>query len=357
MKLAPDPRVARHRRVAHGGPFSARYRGHILDFSSSINPMGAPTAARFIDPDSLETYPDPDSHALRTAISEYICSPYQNVVVGNGATEIIYNFCRTFVLEDMPVLIPVPTFGEYKAACLLSGARIIHYPTMNQSRYVDGMLPHIPARGCVFICNPNNPTGSLLSKSDMLRLARRALDMETMLFVDECFMELVFDRSESLLPLPEYDNLFVLRSMTKSFALAGARIGYGVGSADAVALLNKIKIPWNVSGLAQKAAQLALSDESYLAQSREMIRREAEYLTERISGIPGFCCVRPSANFILIRTESDSKSIHRRLLRRGILVRDCSSFDGFDGGHNNYIRVAVRSREDNKRLVEELAAV
>ena len=353
MRLRVDGRVAGHRRVVHGGPFSAASDGAVLDFSSNVNPLGVPEAARALWYGSLEAYPDPDSTELRMALQEYTGVSHRRILAGNGATEIIYNFCRAFILEGMPVLIPIPTFGEYEAACRLSGARIIRHGTMDMSQDMGDIMSRVPRNGCVFACNPNNPTGAIVPRGEMQALAEHARGMGTILFVDECFMEMVPGRDESLLP-PEYDNLFVLRSMTKSFALAGARVGYGIGSAGMVSVLDEIKIPWNVSGPAQRAACAALRDPSYIQRSRRTIGEETDFLVRGISAIPGFECRRPAANFILVRTAGGSRRVQQGLLKRGILVRECSSFDGLDG---EYIRVAVRSRGENRRLVEELSAL
>ena len=355
MELETNPHVSEHRRVVHGGLFSAPRPGfEVLDFSSNINPLGPPPASLVPGSDALEVYPDPDSTELRMNLQQHTGVSHQNIVAGNGATEIIYNFCRAFVTEGMPVLIPAPTFGEYEAACRLSGASIIRHRTMDVSRDIDDLISHIPVRGCVFVCNPNNPTGGITTQDTMQALVKQARRRQTMVFVDECFIELVPDSDESLLPAKRYDNLFVLRSMTKSFALAGARIGYGVGSQQMIAVLSEIKIPWNVSGPAQRAASAALADLSYLTRSRDLIRSESKFLVERISKIRGFKCRSPSANFILVKTEGSSDAVRQKLLRRGVLVRDCSSFYGLDGDH---IRVAVRTRAENIRLVEAMSSL
>lgn len=354
MKLKTNPRVAEHRRAIHGGPFSVpRVNRGVIDFSSNVNPLGPPPAAA-CDRDSLGSYPDPDSAELVMDLQEYTGVPRRRIVVGAGATELIYNFCRAFVLEGMPVLIPAPTFGEYEVACRLSGARIIHHKTMDAAGDIDGIISRIPQGGCVFLCNPNNPTGGLVRRSEMQRVVRAARARNTLVFLDECFIEMVPDSDESLLPATGYGNLFVLRSLTKSFGLAGARVGYGIGSRQMASILNGIKMPWSVSGPAQRAASAVLSDPSHLERTRRLIGTESAFLRECISGIEGFRCCNSAANFILIRTELDPGILQEKLLARGILVRDCSSFPGLDG---RYIRVAVRTRRENEALVEALSSV
>jgi threonine-phosphate decarboxylase len=145
--------------------------------------------------------------------------------------------------------------------------------------------------------------------------------------------------------------LFILRSLTKSFALAGLRIGYGIGSTQMISILNKIKIPWNVSGLAQQAASAALLHSSYLTNAKKMIKKESLYLIDHISTLKNFHCHATSTNFILIKTKIKSKTLQKKLLEKKILIRDCSTIRGLT---NNYIRIAVKTRQENKKLIKAL---
>jgi threonine-phosphate decarboxylase len=145
--------------------------------------------------------------------------------------------------------------------------------------------------------------------------------------------------------------LFVLRSLTKSFALAGLRIGYGVGTKQMIFVLNKIKIPWNVSGLAQQAASAALSHSFYLENVKKIIKKESFYLINSISKLKDFQCNSTSTNFILIKTKIKSKTLQKKLLEKKILIRDCSTIRGLN---DNYIRIAVKTRKENKKLIQAL---
>ncbi len=357
--MKADPNISRHRPAVHGGIFSIPGpRGGVLDFSSSVNPLGImPQVLRSMqkNPGLFQEYPDPESESLREDLGSYTGAPPSQIVVGNGATEIIHNFCRAFLSRSTPVLIPAPTFGEYEAAARLAGARPSFFETMDLEGDLPAFLSAIPRDGCVFVCNPNNPTGTLASGKSLERIAARAGRNNTLAFVDECFIELVPGRGESAVPLVKrHKNAVVLRSFTKSFALAGMRLGYCVCPAAVAAVLGKAKIPWNVSGAAQKAGSVALSDPSYLDRARKVIGSEARFLRERISGIEGFECRQTAANFILVRTDVDSTLLQERLLKRNILVRDCKSFRGLDG---SFVRVAVKTRKENRRLVEALEAL
>ena len=142
--------------------------------------------------------------------------------------------------------------------------------------------------------------------------------------------------------------------MTKSFGLAGIRVGYGIGSKQIISILSNLKIPWNVSGLAQHSARAALCSISYLNKAKKIIKNESKYLRNSISKIDGFECHDAAANFILIKTKQKSKTIQKKLLKKKILIRDCSSFRGLN---NNYIRIAVKTRKENKKLVKALEKI
>lgn len=304
---------------------------------------------------SISEYPDPDSVNLRKALQWYCKIPHEQIVIGNGATEIIYNFCKAFLSKKTPVLIPIPTFGEYEAAVKLSGCKIIFFKTMNLENNLDYFIKKIPKNGCVFVCNPNNPTGKLISKKNLLKIIQAGKKKSSLVFVDESFIELVPESNQSVIKfVKKFPNLFVLRSMTKSFGLAGVRVGYGVASKQIISVLNNLKIPWNVSGLAQYAAGAALCSISYLDKSKRIIKNESKYLRNSISKISGFECHHTDTNFILIKTKQKSKSIQKKLLKNKILIRDCSSFHGLN---NNYIRIAVKTRKENKKLVKALEKI
>lgn len=351
-----NPNISTHKQISHGGPFSITHPSpDILDFSSNINPMGTSALVRKTiknQLDAIQIYPDSESTQLRKNLQRYTKIPYSQIVVGNGATEIIYNFCQAFLSNKTPVLIPIPTFGEYESAAKLSGAKISFFKTMNLEKDVDDFVSKLPNSGCIFICNPNNPTGNLISKKTLQKIIISANKKKTLVFIDECFIELVPDHDESIIQfIKKYNNLFILRSLTKSFALAGLRIGYGIGSKQMISVLNKIKIPWNVSGLAQQAASAALLHSFYLTKVKKMIKKESFYLINYISKLKIFQCNATSTNFILIKTKMKSQTLQKKLLEKKILIRDCSTIRGLN---NNYIRIAVKTRKENEKLIKAL---
>jgi threonine-phosphate decarboxylase len=226
---------------------------------------------------------------------------------------------------------------------------------MNLSKDIDSFISQIPQNGCVFLCNPNNPTGKLLSKEQLNLIIQKAKKLSSIVFVDECFIELVPESNESIISyVKKYDNLFVLRSLTKSFGLAGIRIGYAAASKQLIEILQKIKIPWSVNSLAQNAAKIAIKNNSHLIKSKLVIKKESIYLKNKISQLDGFECNDSSTNFILIKTKYDSTKLQQKLLKHKILIRDCKNFRGLD---NHYFRIAIKSHKDNVKLVKALEKI
>ena len=328
-----------------------------MDFSSNINPAGMPASVKSTLKkrlNKIENYPDLHSSKLISSLKKYTGLSKTNLIVGNGAIEIIYNFCSAF-LSKKHILISVPTFGEYESAAKLANCKITFFKTMNLSENLDSFISKIPTNGCVFVCNPNNPTGTILSKKQLTKIISTAKRKSCFVFVDECFIELVPQSNQSILNLVKrYDNLFVLRSLTKSFALAGIRIGYGGSSKEMIKILQKIKIPWSVNALAQEAGIIAIKNKPHLTNSKSIIKNESNFLKNKISDLPGFECYDSSTNFILIKTKQDSTEIQKKLLKHKVLIRDCKNFRGLN---NHYIRIAVKSHQDNLKLIQALEAI
>jgi threonine-phosphate decarboxylase len=347
--------IRSHSVVSHGGPYSVSgIDSRIVDFSSNVNPLGFPARVKkAIDYSKISTYPDHHSTKLKQALSKYLGVSTTNIAIGNGATEIIYDFCRA--VSKYKVLIMSPTFGEYEAASRLCGSRPEFFATLNLESDLERFIQKIPKNGLIFVCNPNNPTGELVPKQSMEKIIIAAKTKSTLVFVDECFIELIQNPNQSVIGMmPKYQNLFVLRSLTKSFGLAGLRLGYGVGNKNLIAILNKIKVPWSVNGLAHQAGLAALSDKTFLAKTRRLIKTESKFLINSISNIDGFSCLDSATNFILIKTKQPAKLVQKKLLHKNILVRDCSNFLNL-GTH--YIRIAVKTHKENQKLVSALEAI
>lgn len=317
-----------------------------VDFSANINPMGPPTSAVAAAQEALSGvahYPEPFARGLRTALAKRHGLPGEALLVTNGAAEALYLLLRQ--AAGRRVAIPQPGFVEYGRAAASAGAEVIPI-TYDQTVPPGGLT-----KGDWWVlCNPHNPTGRLLSPAEVLAMAEKS---PATLLVDEAFIDLT-DAGEAGSVLPwvlERPNLVVVRSLTKFYALPGLRVGYAIAHPSMIAQLDAARDPWSVSGLAQAAAMAALADEAYARQTREWVRSERPFLAGLLAGVPGFAVYPPSANFILARAPEPAHVIQERLGPQGILIRDCRSFAGLSPMH---MRVAVRSRPENLRLVEAL---
>ncbi len=325
----------------------------LLDFSASINPLGVPdSVARTIRENIglLVHYPDPFADGISRDLSQHLGVPARSLVCGNGSTELIYLLVRA--LRPGRVMIPAPTFSEYERACVLNeGAFCTRYDLSSQDGFAIDLGQFIAAMaGCnmAFLCNPNNPTGRLMEREAVLDLARAAKRADCLLVVDEAFIDFTPDQSLAR-GVEGNSHLIVLRSLTKFYALSGLRIGYGIFPDQVVQRVRGHKEPWTVNTLAQMAAATAIRDRSYQERTTAVISAEKGYLEQgfRDLGIEFF---PSSANYYLLR-HSCGNEVVSALRKKGVLVRDCSNFAGLD---NSYVRVAVRSRHENSRLVKEL---
>jgi threonine-phosphate decarboxylase len=368
-KVKPTSRLAREnikklKPCVHGGEVwdvaskTGLRKEEILDFSSSVNPLGPSEKALESIKGSLEhipSYPDSDSCALREAIASRFGISKDNVIAGNGSTELIYLFAETFMQKGDVALIPAPTFGEYERAVRKVGEEPKHVK-LNPNFHVN---PSVFARELsgskiVYFCNPNNPTSVLTPPENLTVIVERALEETAFVFLDEDFLEFVEEEEQFSLigKIDRYPNLFVLRSFTKIFGLTGLRIGYGIASEEIINSLMNAKIPWNVNCLAQVAAVAALGDEEHLKKTRELIKEEKPFLMRGLKQIKVFKTYPAAANFILIDIRQSgytSAQLKEKMLTYGVLIRDCSSFRGLD---DYYIRVAVKTRRENERLLE-----
>jgi len=358
-KILVDPSV-------HGGEVFevARLRRlnprGILDFSSNINPLGPPSAAmRFMTRARwmVPYYPDVSYRVFRKAAADYAGAPtFENIVEGNGSTELIYLFAELFVRKGDRVLIPIPTFGEYERAVRNRAGLPIYLACKRDftGRFADAL-----EKGCktVFLSSPNNPSSKTITKSCLFKLLDLASARNVRVFLDETFIEFTEDGDLGLSGrIEEFPNLVIARSLTKTFALTGLRIGYGLGARRLTERLRRAKMPWSVNILAQQAAIAAFRDRSYLERSRKLIAREREFLYSELRKIQGLTPFRPEANFILSRItrQLTAKVLKELLLDNSILIRDCSSFRGLD---ESYFRISVRLHEQNRRLLSSLRQV
>lgn len=344
---------------SHGGIYSVNPRLVRLDYSSSINPLGTPKkaiAAVKMSANSLvQTYPDPECRELKKSLSRYLGIDSEWFTVGNGAIEIIYWFAHTTTSVRGRVVIPTPTFCEYEVASQKVGAEVTLVPLNNFDLDTDKIIEKARGANAVFLCNPNNPTGMLATKQIMKIIEN--IDSSTKILLDECFIELADNPEANTMidQISEFDNLVILRSLTKSFGLAGLRVGYSVCNPTLAKRLSTNKIPWNVNSLAQVAGVAALRERRCLSKARALIKKERRFLHDNIEKLESFHPIRSDSNFFLVHLQGrNSTQFRDRLLKKsGVLVRDCSTFTGMGA---QYIRIAIKKHSENILLLKALEA-
>jgi threonine-phosphate decarboxylase len=335
----------------------------VIDFSVPTNPLGPPKKALQSISQHLKTiknYPDPNHEWLIETLSNYVGLESNNIMVGNGSTELIYLFTEIFVESGYEAVIPIPTFGEYKIATMRVGGRPLFLkcnPAKNFRLNFEKLEKAISKKTrIIFFCNPNSPTGILYEKDDVLRIIRLAAEENVLVFLDEDYVDFLDDNKRYSMAeyVRRYDNLFLLRSLTKFFGLAGLRIGFGISSPDILKTLKKAKMPWSVNSLAMFAAMEAVKDDDFIKKSRLLISRSKRQMQEMLQEIPWLKVYPSETNFFLIEIiEGDltSSQLKEGLARKGLLIRDCSDFDGLN---NRFFRVSVNKPEENKKLIEHL---
>ncbi|MBR6088884.1 MAG: aminotransferase class I/II-fold pyridoxal phosphate-dependent enzyme [Anaerolineaceae bacterium] len=327
-----------------------------LDFSASINPIGTP--ASVIDTLCRELkkpdrYPDPYCREAVRAVGIYENVDQDQVIAGNGAAELIYTWCGA--VRPRKAMIVIPAFSEYERALKDRDSEIVYHLLSEDNDFLpDGsVLTAVSAHrpDALFLCDPNNPTGRALPEDLLNEILVLCDRLDVRVFLDECFRDLT-GRSQNVRKLlMDHPGLFILKALTKTFALAGLRIGYGL-TADS-GLLRRMSCavqPWNVSSLAQKAAAAALQERMYLDISVGLIRSERKYLAEELEAL-GFHVCPSEANFLLFQAPAQLGSL---LLKEGIAVRDCQNFAGLGPG---WFRTAVRGHRENETLIAAMRRI
>ncbi|MBN1363268.1 MAG: threonine-phosphate decarboxylase [Syntrophaceae bacterium] len=336
----------------HGGNIYEVKQRLALDFSANINSLGIPPRIKKLLSNQLKDlihYPDPEAHRLVAALARYWKVKEENVLVGNGSTELIYLILNAFRPDK--VTLPVPSFTEYERAARISGSqvRFIH---MLEGESFSLNFDHINNCDMLFICNPNNPTGNLIvsNRADIKNIPAKRI------VIDEAFMDFVPDEKRYTL-IPEAvrsKKIIVLRTLTKFFALPGLRVGYLIAHHNIIRMLKEYQMPWSVNLLAQVAAEQCLGEEAFIQRSKQLVEKERSFLYERLDRIKELKPYLSMANFLLVKIKNKglaSSCLKERLLKRGILIRDCANFRGLN---KQFIRVVVRTHQENNQLAQIL---
>ena len=348
-------------RPVHGGTNIAELRSlglrpeDVLDFSASINPLGAAQcvigAMSSVD---LTAYPDTECTDLREALASRLGISASHILVGNGSTELIHLIARAYLDTDDSAVIFAPTFGEFEASCSMQDSKVISIAAREHNGFAwdiadAARLIAEQSPSLVFLCNPNNPTGRYLSEEDVQRIAC-ALPHHSLLLLDEAYLPFVDARWDSL-PLLDLGNVALLRSMTKDYALTALRLGYMLAPPNVVERVRGQQHSWSVNALAQAAGIAALADEEHVENGRRAVQAAKRYIMDELDAL-GLHYNPPAANFVLVEV-GDACALQRTLLTQyRIGVRDCTSF-----GLPKHIRIGIRNMDDCKRLVAALRHV
>ncbi len=361
----------KRRFVSHGGDvwgFSRKYNVPIetvLDFSGPINFLGpSPKAleavvehARFV-----RFYPDPNPIELKMEIAKYVGHGVDvaNIILGNGSIELIYMIAEIFP-RNFRAIIPVPSFTEYEKAALRVGGEptFVQLPD-NFALETESIKNAITDDTRILcICNPHSPSGTLYSKKTVAELVDFCHKKDIIVSVDENYIEFTEKAQDTTMAgyMREYDNLFVIRSVTKFYGMPGIRFGYGIATEGLIDTLQTVRQPWSINSLAGFATLAALKDKEFIENTKITIAKERGQFAQMLGQIGDLHVFPSETNFLLVKIlnkKATSTELREKMAEKGILIRDCSTFVGLD---DSYFRVTVRSAEDNRKLVKTLGKI
>ncbi len=346
--------------IEHGGDIytEGKFKGiDLVDFSSNINFMGVPksfTKNIYKALENITCYPDLKYREGKFHIKEYLNHGIveENIILGNGAAEII----NLAISELKKPCIVVPSFSEYETVAKNSSEEIV-FSHLNEDfsyNYKDIMDKIVDCDSLV-IANPNNPNGGIINKEAFKEIVKFCEEHKKKVIIDEAFVEFINDNNQSFIDMcSRFKCLFIIRAFTKFFAMPGIRLGYGISSdVNFIEKLSKRQIPWNINTFAEIAIKSVLKDEEYINNSKVATEKEREYFTKKLESFKFIHKVYEShTNFLLLKLENiNGETLFNYCISKGILIRRCRNFRGLN---DNYIRLAVKSREDNYKILTAL---
>ena len=325
----------------------------IIKLASNENPLGPSPKALVAMREACERahfYPDGGSYYLREAIAEKFGFARGNIILGCGSNEVIEFIGKAFLNPGDDIIAARHAFVVYKLMATLFGARTIEVPDPNFAHDLDAMLAAItPKTKEIFIANPNNPTGTLLSQAEIDRFMARVPEHVIVVF-DEAYYEFLPAPPDTLKFVREGRNVVVLRTFSKIQGLASLRVGYGIARKELIDVLQKTRQPFNSNGIAQAAALAGLRDDEHQQRTRELTWKGRDFLQAEFAAM-GIEFVPSHANFVLVRV-GDGKAVFSALMKKGVIVRDMTAY-----GLPEWIRVSVGTMEQNERFLAELKVI
>lgn len=337
----------------------------IVNFATNVNPLGISPKLRKSLADNIDvvsTYPDREYTSLRNSIAKYANAKTDDIFVGNGSTELLSLIIQ--IKKPKKACIIGPTYSEYEREVSLGGGSSRYFPLKCErdiklqidelSRYLNSGFD------LLVICNPNNPTSTAISIADMRKILDVCKQKDILCLVDETYVEFVDDINEiTSIPLTKYyNNLIVIRGISKFFAAPGLRLGYGIcGNKDLLKEINSKKNPWTINSLAAIAGEIMFEDTQYIHDTKLLIKNERERLYKILSKSKNLKAYPPTANFILVQILKhglSSTDVFDQALKKGFMIRDCSSFPFLD---DRFIRFCFIDPENNTKLLEFLLSL
>ncbi|MGL5506976.1 MAG: pyridoxal phosphate-dependent aminotransferase [Paraclostridium sp.] len=330
----------------------------IIDFSSNINPYLIKDLDKYLIEGLRECskYPDIEYTRLKENISEYIGVDSRYIIPGNGATEIIYLLMKSI---GGRLAILNPTFSEYERSAKINNLEVVNLYLSKENDFeinIDYIKDNIDKFDSLFICNPSNPIGKVYKINELLGLIKKH---NKLLIIDETFMEFVGDEDEFTLTkhIHESSNIFIIKAITKFFGMPGIRLGYGVSSnIDIMRKMYELKEPWTINTFADTISNYIFKESEYIESSKLYFVAERKFMIEELGNIKYIKVYQTDTNFILIKLlNKEAKELkHKLFINDDILIRDASNFRSLD---NSYIRIAIKSHEENIKIIKAIKSI
>ena len=338
------------------------HKEDIISFSANVNPLGVSfhlkeTLTEHID--AITSYPAREYTSLRKSIAEYVHSDIHNIVVGNGSTELISLFIQ--ITHPQKALIVGPTYSEYEREVAMGGGRSHYFSLTEASEFcldTEALTEELAQNvDLLILCNPNNPTSSIIKRGEMRGILDYCKRKSILVLVDETYVEFAEEPDEvTAIPLTEYyNNLIILRGISKFFAAPGLRLGYAIcGNHDLIKEINQKKNPWTINSLASIAGEIMFRDKEYIEKTRNLIAVERVRVCRALDDSPHYKTFQAHGNFVLVKILNDditSEDVFDAAIRHHFMIRDCSTFPFLN---NKYFRLCFMLPEQNDALLDVL---
>ncbi|MGB9792320.1 MAG: histidinol-phosphate transaminase [Thermacetogeniaceae bacterium] len=324
----------------------------VVKLASNENPLGpSPQAIEAMKEalNRVNCYPDSNCYYLKKDLALHLGCSEDNLIFGNGSDELLKLIAEAFLNPGEEVIVGKPTFSEYEFVAKVMDAKTVEVPLKDDFTFdLEGMLRKVNARTkVIFLCNPNNPTGTIITSQELLEFIDRLPD-DVIVVLDEAYYEYVTDPlyPDSLELVKKGKNVIVLRTFSKIYGLAGLRIGYGIAKPEIISMIHRVREPFNVNLLAQEAARASIKDKNHLMNSKKLVEMGREYLYKAFDRL-GLKYIPTQTNFIFLDVKCDSVALFNSLLKKGVIVRTGDIF-----GYPTYIRVTIGTQEQNERFIK-----